>query len=215
MRNRGREVNLMRSKPRKKGSLSLSVNAIVVFILAFAMLGVGLFFVNKIRGDIDIDTDKFLDPDIMTKPPSSENPLTIDDVEMKPSDTKDVNIGIYAKDGAINGVYFRMKSCTDAENNMKIFKTGSVGEALGETATCEPATVCGTAPTGGWLLPLMSAEYEGQIAAGEKGVVPGFISGKNTNALVSGHVYTCSFAAIRSSDKKIIRTTTFRLEAKS
>ena len=36
----------------KKGSLELSVNAIVVFVLAFAMLSVGFFLVNMIRGQL-------------------------------------------------------------------------------------------------------------------------------------------------------------------
>jgi hypothetical protein len=34
---------------RKKGDLSLSVNAIVIFVLAFAMLGVGLFISNMVK----------------------------------------------------------------------------------------------------------------------------------------------------------------------
>ena len=38
-------------KQTKKGSLSLSINAIVVLIMAIAMLGVGIFFINSVLRD--------------------------------------------------------------------------------------------------------------------------------------------------------------------
>ncbi len=34
----------------KRAALSLSVNAIIIFVLAFAMLGVGIFVTNELRG---------------------------------------------------------------------------------------------------------------------------------------------------------------------
>ena len=45
-------------KQTKKGSLSLSINAIVVLIMAIAMLGVGIFFINSVlRGSLGDLTD--------------------------------------------------------------------------------------------------------------------------------------------------------------
>lgn len=44
------------SKPMKKGSLSLSMNAIVIVVLAFSMLGLGLFLTRSLFGDIQNTT---------------------------------------------------------------------------------------------------------------------------------------------------------------
>lgn len=54
------EVNIVR-----KGSLQLSINAIVILIMAIALLGVGIFFINSVLGD-QIDTFAEL-PDAVLK----------------------------------------------------------------------------------------------------------------------------------------------------
>ena len=36
----------------KRGSLQLSINAIVILIMAIAMLGVGIFFINSVRDEV-------------------------------------------------------------------------------------------------------------------------------------------------------------------
>ncbi len=36
----------------RKGSLQLSINAIVILIMAIAMLGVGIFFINSVRDEV-------------------------------------------------------------------------------------------------------------------------------------------------------------------
>ena len=46
----------MKSK-NKRGSLALSMNAIVVIILAMAMLGVGLFIVNSVRSKVTTELE--------------------------------------------------------------------------------------------------------------------------------------------------------------
>jgi hypothetical protein len=201
---------------RKKGSLELSVNAIVVFIIAFAMLGVGLFFINKLRGTIDIDTTKFLPANTMSNPPTSDNPLTIDDVKMKTKDQKPINIGIYAKDRELTGVRFRIVSCTDAATNVKITKTVSTSEpkTLSPDLSCKPDgdPLCPELAT--VSLPEISGEYDGTIAIGEAGTVPSYLNGKvkGFDSILAPGVYTCTIAALINDDNEIIRTTQFRLE---
>ena len=130
---------------KKRGSLELSVNAIVIFIIAFAMLGVGLFFINKVRTAIDIDPKSFLPPDQMKYPPSSENPLTIESIKIKSKAKMDTLIGVYAKNEPISGVKFVVKSCTNAESNKKISLPDTSG-IISDLSTmyCEDTNVAGT-----------------------------------------------------------------------
>ena len=62
---------------RKKGSLNLSVNAIVVLILAITMLGLGLGFMKGMFGKVSGKIDAAIDSADLKNPPSLDNPLTI------------------------------------------------------------------------------------------------------------------------------------------
>ena len=62
----------------KKADLSLSINAIVILILAITVMGLGLTF---IRGLFKGATEKLgsaLEATDITNPPTAETPLTID-----------------------------------------------------------------------------------------------------------------------------------------
>ncbi|MBN2458494.1 hypothetical protein JXB31_05175 [Candidatus Woesearchaeota archaeon] len=91
-------------KTAKKASLSLSVNAIVVFVLAFAMLGVGLFFTNMLREKISGAGD-IMDPEDLQVKPTSDRPLTIPtQVDVKKNKDKTISIGYFNRnnEGAID-----------------------------------------------------------------------------------------------------------------
>ena len=62
---------------RKKGSLNLSVNAIVVLILAITMLGLGLGFMKGMFGKVSGKIDAAIDSADLKNPPSLDDPLTI------------------------------------------------------------------------------------------------------------------------------------------
>jgi len=84
----------------KKGSLSLSVNAIVIFVLAFAMLGFGLFIIQKLQGQTDSWTDKAFDMDDFSTPPSSKNPIVFSEsLSFKPTGGKPMGVAVYNSGG--------------------------------------------------------------------------------------------------------------------
>jgi len=60
----------------KKGSLQLSVNAIVVLVLAITMLGIGISFTRSLFNDVKFDTTVDLPS------PTSQNPISIPSKEL-------------------------------------------------------------------------------------------------------------------------------------
>jgi hypothetical protein len=82
----------------KKGALSLSVNAIIVFVLAFAMLGVGLTVTNllseKVTGGIaNLPTDE-----LVIQQPSSTDPITLpQNIDLKRNGQEKLQFGFYNK----------------------------------------------------------------------------------------------------------------------
>lgn len=82
---------------RRKGSLSLSVNAIVVFVLAFAMLSVGIIFTNYIKNALMEKGMGAINIEDLQTPPSATDPLTFPTSEMtiKTNGKKSIDIGYY------------------------------------------------------------------------------------------------------------------------
>ncbi len=81
---------------RRKGSLSLSVNAIVVFVLAFAMLGVGLVFVNMIKDKFLDSGEDIIDINELKNPPSSSDPLTVkSEIRLAKRNNLKLEVGYY------------------------------------------------------------------------------------------------------------------------
>ena len=82
-----------RSHSSKRGSLNLSINAIVVLILAITMLGLGLGFIRNIF----IKADKLVDVDDMglQKRPGPDDPITVSPskITMKMMGTES-NVGV-------------------------------------------------------------------------------------------------------------------------
>jgi len=61
----------------KKGSLELSVNAIVVLILAITMLGLGLGFMKGMFGKVSQNVDTAIGQNQLANPPTVNNPFTL------------------------------------------------------------------------------------------------------------------------------------------
>lgn len=82
----------------KKADLSLSVNAIVVFVLAFSMLGVGLYVTNLIRENVGSGITSVVNIQDLKSPPSAEDPITISrEVTLKKGKEIKLDIGYYNK----------------------------------------------------------------------------------------------------------------------
>ena len=92
----------------KKGSLSLSVNAIVIFVLAFAMLGFGLFLINKLQDTTSPLIDEILTRDNWNPPPNSEVQIqTKGALEFKRGKDSTIGIAYYNKD--VSGTFEPVK----------------------------------------------------------------------------------------------------------
>ncbi len=98
----------------KKAALNLSVNAIVVFVLAFAMLGVGIAFVNVIRENILGTGADIIDVGELERPPSADRPLTVpDEINLPMTDGTDEKVGFYnRRDVTAENAVIGITECT-------------------------------------------------------------------------------------------------------
>lgn len=81
----------------KKGSLSLSMEAIVILILAVVMLGLGLTFVRTMFQNITDKARNAIDVADLTAKPSEGEPVVFspNNPEIKEKNTQDIQIGFY------------------------------------------------------------------------------------------------------------------------
>jgi hypothetical protein len=61
----------------KKGSINLSINAILVIILAIVVLGLGMFFIKGMVGKTTIKADELLDREPEPHMPTGEDPISL------------------------------------------------------------------------------------------------------------------------------------------
>lgn len=163
----------------KKAALNLSVEAIIIFVLAFAMLGVGIFVTDQLRliGSEGIKTSQ----DILSsieESPTAEKPI----VGIKKSGI-DVPF-----DGQLRipiGYYNRMR------------------------LTAESATIivdeCKSTSTGVTAGMAIDGEYPVNVFASTETVSPstsvGFLVALNNNNLVGGETYICKLKVVEESDE--------------
>lgn len=69
-----RNINIGKNKV---AGLNISVNAIVVFVLGFAMLGVGIAFINMIREELIGSVGDVVPTEELDNPATAQNPVTI------------------------------------------------------------------------------------------------------------------------------------------
>ncbi len=82
----------------KKGDLSLSVNTIVIIVLAITLLGLGLTFIQSLVGGATEELGGFIEDVDLTEKPTSSNPLVVQsEIEIKRNAEKKLNIGFYNK----------------------------------------------------------------------------------------------------------------------
>jgi hypothetical protein len=106
----------MRKRSNKRASLELSVNAIVVIVLAIAMLGLGIAFTKNMFSNLG---DKLLDIQPPDQKASQADPLVFNDP---------VKI-THAKPGGFASSYFN--NCVAATVTPSILCTPALGQAAG------------------------------------------------------------------------------------
>jgi hypothetical protein len=80
----------------KKGSMEMSINSIVILVMAMALLGIGLVFIRGMMGGATSKLGKSIDAADLSEQPTSEKPLTIDKtVSVKKGDNEMLKVGFY------------------------------------------------------------------------------------------------------------------------
>ena len=82
----------------KKAALSLSVNAIIVFVLAFAMLGVGLTVTSLLSEKVTSGIGNLPTDELVIQQPSSTDPITLpNNVDLKRKGEEKIQFAYYNK----------------------------------------------------------------------------------------------------------------------
>ena len=188
----------------KKASLNLSVNAIVVFVLAFSMMGVGLFIVKMIREQAGKIIPETFDTTLLDKQPTSEDPIAMPDtLQLKKNKQEEVRIGFYnlENDRVVNARPV-LRKCIDQNNpedeliydpNAATQATGKlppllvgigqdvgISEAVGYKVTLKEATVTNDADS------LSTGTYICEVAIwGKVGLDPSAVD----RAVVTDQIY--------------------------
>ena len=105
----------------KKGSLNLSIQAIVIVVIAFVVLGLGLAFVKNVFGDIGGQSEKIftsVEADIQDKMAQSNEPLYF------PAQKLTLNAG----EESVQGI--GVKNTGDVSLNLKVVFQVRVGESF-------------------------------------------------------------------------------------
>jgi hypothetical protein len=104
---------------RKKASMSLSVNAIVVLVLAFALLGVGIVFVNFLKNTLFEQTGTALGLHQLENPPSHDRPLTFPEtINVRQGGRASFQVGFYNKESfQVEDATVRISKCIKAGEN--------------------------------------------------------------------------------------------------
>lgn len=108
-----------------KGSLELSIQTIVIIVIAFVVLGLGLSLTTNIfKGLQDEIPGVFSVLDLDTKP-TTDNPITLSEIiEINRKKTKTMKVGFYNRgDGTAVNVVLTIKQCLKAGNELVAFDT--------------------------------------------------------------------------------------------
>ncbi len=108
---------------KKKGSLELSINAIVILVLAITLLGLGLTFIRGLFGKATDKLGGFVDATDLDNPPTAENPISIPDtIEITAGSTRELKVGFYNKASSTKqNVEFTLNgACSPALTALKI-----------------------------------------------------------------------------------------------
>jgi hypothetical protein len=159
----------------KKGALNLSVEAIIIFVLAFAMLGVGIFVTDQLReiGISGIETSQDVLASIEESPTADKPIVGIKKagVNLPANDNYELSLGYYNGDS---------QPATDATIAVDECKSSSTGEMY------SLATL---------------GEYPVNVVASTETVAPstssGFLVIMKNNGLTSGETYICKMKVVQ------------------
>lgn len=137
----------------KKGSMEMSINSIVILVMAMALLGLGLVFIRGMMGGATAKLGKSIDTADLSEQPTSEKTVTIDPtVLLKKNVNSRVKIGFYNKANSDYMVKPSIYSCINSDGVSKttqftvqaISQVAEVGKAIGFEAMFKTTADQGT-----------------------------------------------------------------------
>lgn len=162
---------------QKKAALNLSVEAIIIFVLAFAMLGVGLFITDLLREGAGSGIQKALATlDDLEEKPTSQKPITgitKEGINVQTNKNTKEFIGFYNKD---------RQPATEATVVIDYCKSGSTGDVYEGTPVSVITIPSDVAPS----------------------TAQAFSLSLKTEDLPSGDLYFCKLKIVKESDPSII-----------
>ena len=101
------------ARTKRKADLNMSINAIVVLILAITMLGLGLGFIRTMFKGATSKLAGAVESASLKNPADSSNPLTIDrQIQVKAGSSERIEIGYYNSGVAeVTGVKLALTGC--------------------------------------------------------------------------------------------------------
>ena len=162
----------MRKNMKKKGALELSVNSIVIMVIAFVVLGLILTFTRTIFKFGTEKTTGIFEATSLETQPDAENPLTLPDtVTVKAKGKKTMNVGYYNRNPyKAENAKFGIYTCQD-ESGLDM---DMIADEVGSTPEEMIPTI-----TSGW------EAMEGSESKGYKIII-------TDNGLPSGKLYICT-----------------------
>lgn len=118
---------------RKKGGMELSINAIVILIIAMVVLGIGILFIRGMFAKASTTTFKALSSQDTTNPASADRPLVADrEVMVSPTNpTASIAISVYNIATEDKAVSVKIGNCSDTYGNN--FEAGIAKAKIGFT----------------------------------------------------------------------------------
>ena len=94
---------------RRRGSLQLSINAIVILVMAMVVLGLGLTFIRNLFGGAQENFGRIIDNTQLENPASPDNPITIELYQRGADRIFTKTINVKGNDMLSRGVILRLK----------------------------------------------------------------------------------------------------------
>ena len=158
---------------KKKASLNLSVNAIVILVLAVVLLGLALAFIRGMFGKMTSKMGEIVDITQIEAKPTPDTPITIPNkITVKQGGNVQVQVGFYnRKGGTLSDVTLNITSCVDESGNsltqlptISAPKVDSIdaGKATGFNAIFSLKNVADTMTTGNIYICQLSVTSNGE-----------------------------------------------------
>jgi len=119
----------------RKGSMQLSIEAIIILVIAMVLLGLGISFIQGFFKQAREKTGEAFDPIQFGCNPDAVDPITVSpsSPELKSGDQLEVKICVYANTDASQGASVKIDSCTSTAGGTEVPLFLSAAQGISRT----------------------------------------------------------------------------------